>query len=294
VLSDYISYIMNFATGISGLKVVADAGNGMAGLTLSKAFRYLSCRLVPLYFKPDGSFPNHEANPLKKEALTDLQKKVVEEKADFGVAFDGDADRLGFVDENGEIISNDLITALIADEFLRENKGEKILYDLRSSWIVKEEISKKGIPIKCRVGHAFIKQQMRDENALFAGELSGHFYFRDHFFTESDLLPMIIIMRLLCHRGKPLSELVRPLRRYFASGEINSEVPDKDAKILELEKIYNNGNIEKLDGLTVEYNDWWFNVRQSNTEPLLRLNVEAKTKELMEKKRDELLDAIRG
>lgn len=294
VLSDYIRSFIKFTAGISGLKVAVDTGNGMAGLTISKVFRYLNCELVPLYFELDGRFPNHEANPLKKETLAELQNTVVKEKADFGVAFDGDGDRLGFIDENGEIISNDLITALIADEFLKYNRGEKVLYDLRSSKAVNEKISEKGTPIMCRVGHAFIKQQMRDENAVFAGELSGHFYFREQFFTESDCLPMIMVMRILCRERKPLSELINPLKRYFASGEINSEIADKDKKLLEIEQRYNDGRITKLDGLSVEYDDWWFNVRPSNTEPLLRLNLEAKTKELMEQKRDELLAAIRG
>ncbi len=294
VLSDYMRFLTGFTKGISGLKVVADAGNGMASLTVSKIFRYLDCELVPLYFELDGGFPNHEANPLKEETLKDLNKKVVKEGADFGIAFDGDGDRCCFVDEKGEAISNDLITALIAGEFLKHKPGETVLYDLRSSKVVEEVISKKGKPVMCRVGHAFIKQQMRDVNAVFAGELSGHFYFRHQFFTESDCLPMVIIMRMLCEEGRKLSELVNPLKKYSASGEINSKVKDKDAKLAELEERYKDGKVVKLDGLSVYYGDWWFNARPSNTEPLLRLNIEADTERLMEQKKEELLSIIRG
>ena len=282
---------------INDLKVVVDCGNGMGGISLEPIFKKLrNCELIKLYFEPEGTFPHHEPNPLKEETLVDLKEKVVKEKADLGVTLDGDADRIGFIDEKGNVVSGDLITALIAKELLRENPKEKIIYDLRSSQVVPEEIKKGGgIPLRWKVGHALIKKKMREENALFAGELSSHFYFRDFYFVECADLAMLKIMEMISREKKPLSELVKPLRRYYVSGEINSEVRDKEGKMKELAEIYKEAQkIDWLDGVTVEYKDWWFNVRPSNTEPLLRLNLEAKTKELMEEKRDEVLKIIRG
>jgi len=248
-----------------------------------------------MYFKPDGSFPNHEANPLKEENLVELKKKVIEEKADFGIALDGDADRVFFIDEKGETIPSDFITCLIAKEILKNKKNEKILYDLRSSWIVKQEVEKlHNKALMCRVGHAFIKQRMRKEKAIFAGELSGHFYFKDNFYTDSGIIAAVKVIELLSKENKKLSELTAPLQKYSASGEINFEVKDKKAKMKELEKLYSDGNVSHLDGIRIDFDDWWFNVRASNTEPLLRLNLEAKTKELMQKKRDEISEIIKG
>ena len=281
---------------IKNLKVVIDCGNGMGGISIPPIFRRLKdCELIKLYFEPDGTFPHHEPNPLKEETLEDLKKEVLETKADFGVALDGDGDRIGFVDEKGEVIPGDLITALVAKELLKQNPGEKIIYDLRSSWVVKEEIEKAGgVPIMWKVGHALIKKKMREENVLFAGELSSHFYFRDFYFVECADLVLLKIMEILSREKKPLSKLVEPLRRYYVSGEINSDVEDKKAKMKELAKKYKDAKkIYWLDGVSVEYKDWWFNVRPSQTESLLRLNLEAKTKKLMEEKKDEVLKMIR-
>jgi len=292
---DYKKHILKFidVKKIKKLKVVIDAGNGMGGRDMELVLGKLPLKVVKLYFKPDGSFPNHEANPLKEENLKDIKKKVLSEKADFGIAIDGDADRVFFIDENSETIPADFITCLIAEEILKKNKG-KVLFDLRSSWVVKEVIEKnKGKAGMCRVGHAFIKEQMRREKAIFAGELSGHFYFKDNFYTDSAIIAALKVIQIISLKGKKLSSLVEPLKKYYASGEINSKVKDKKGKMKELAKKYSSGKISWLDGVRVDFKDWWFNVRASNTEPLLRLNLEAKTKKLMEEKRDEVLGVIR-
>jgi len=280
---------------IKPLKVVIDAGNGMGGVDMELVLDELPLKVVKMYFEPDGNFPNHEANPLKEENLVDLKKKVVSEQADFGIALDGDADRVFFIDEKGETIPADFVTCLIAEEILKEGKGGRVLYDLRSSWIVKEIVEKAGgTSGMCKVGHSFIKEQMRKEKAVFAGELSGHFYFRDNFYTDSGVIAALKIIQIISVKGGRLSELIKPLKKYSASGEINSEVEDKEGKIKELAMLYKDGKISYLDGIRIDFDDWWFNVRASNTEPLLRLNLEAKTNKLMEKKRDEVLKAIRN
>jgi phosphomannomutase len=251
--------------------------------------------LVPLYWEPDDSFPHHEPNPLKFETLKDLQQKVLETGADLGVGLDGDADRCFFVDETGEIVSADLITALIAEDVLRENPGATILYDLRSSKIVPERVAEQGgRAVECRVGHAFIKKQLRDEGGLFAGELSGHFYFKESSFAENTLIALFRVLNILEAKAAPLSRLIAPLRRYFSTGEINSEVADVDAVLERLAGRYSDGEISYLDGLKVSYGNWWFNVRPSNTEPLLRLVLEAESGDLMKEKRDEVLTLIRS
>ncbi len=279
---------------IKPLKVVIDAGNGMGGADMELVLDELPLKVDKMYFKPDGSFPNHEANPLKEENLVDLKKKVLEEKADLGIAIDGDADRVFFIDEKSEIIPADFITCLIAEEMLKKKKGEKVLYDLRSSWIVKEVIEKSGgISRMSKVGHSFIKEQMRREKAIFAGELSGHFYFRDNFYTDSGVIALLKVIEIISEKGKKLSEIIKPLKKYYASGEINSEVKDKQAKMKALAGVYKDGKVSWLDGVRVDFDDWWFNVRPSNTEPLLRLNLEAKSKWLMEEKRDDVLKKIR-
>ncbi|MFH1287740.1 MAG: phosphomannomutase/phosphoglucomutase [bacterium] len=295
IMDDYINFITSFAKDIKPFKIAIDAGNGMAGVTIPLIFEKIPGKVFPLYFEPDGSFPNHEANPLKAENKKDLQNEVIKRGADLGVAYDGDADRAAFVDNKGELISNDLITALLAGEVLKKNPGAGILYDIRSSWAVKEEIEKYGgRPIISRVGHAFMKQKLREEDGVFGGELSGHYYFKDAYFTDNAELVMIFLLNLMsANPDKTLSELLKPIRRYFQSGEINSEVLDKDAKIAELKQIYSNGRISEIDGVSVEYPTWWFNVRKSNTEPILRLNVESKTETEMIKYRDELLKIIR-
>jgi phosphomannomutase len=280
---------------VKPFSVVLDAGSGMGGLVAPKLFARLPCRTTELCFEIDGTFPNHEANPLKADTLEALQRRVRQGGYDFGVAFDGDADRVGFVDEKGEIVPMDMITALIAQSLLRENRGSAIFYDLRSSWAVKEVIQENGgRPMMSRVGHAFIKQQMREADAVFAGELSGHYYFKHNYYTESSSLAVIHVANLVSQAGKPLSELIRPIQRYVASGEINSEVHDAPGILDALLKKYASGKVIKLDGVSVEFDDWWFNVRTSNTEPLMRLNLEAKTRAKMEQMRDEVLAIIRG
>ncbi len=293
VVDEYVQHMLKFQENISGLKLGVDTANAMGGVAIPGLLEKIDCIPSFLYLDFDGNFPNHEANPLNDETLVELQKKVIEQGADFGVAFDGDADRCRFIDEKGMPVENAFITVLIAEYLLEKNPGAKILYDVRSSKIIKEIVSAKGgTAVPCRIGHALIKEQMRKQDALFAGELSGHFYIKNNFFAESEGIPVLIIMDLLCKKKIPFSKLVEPLKKYFTSGEINSDVADKDAKIKELEKKYNNGKISKIDGLSVEYSDWWFNVRKSNTEPVLRLNVEADTKKLMQEKRDELLSII--
>jgi phosphomannomutase len=250
--------------------------------------------MTRLYDTLDGGFPNHEANPLKVDTLEALQETVRKGGYDFGVAFDGDADRAGFVDEKGDVVPMDMITALIASSVLEKEKGV-IFYDLRSSWAVKEVITEAGgTPMMSRVGHAFIKQQMRDHHALFAGELSGHYYFRDNYTTESSAMAVIHIANVITRKGSPLSELIKPIQRYVASGEINSEVHDPAAVLTAIRKRFSDGKVIELDGVTIEYADWWFNVRCSNTEPLVRLNLEAKTRAVMEARQAELLRLIRG
>ncbi len=298
LMPDFVNHNLKFLGKLERkLKVVIDTGNGMGGYTFPKVFNKVKADIVPLFFDIDMSFPNHEANPIKMENVKALQAAVVKNKADFGVAIDGDCDRCVFIDEKGEYISADLMTALVAKELLKKDKGGTILYDLRSSWATKEFIEENnGKAVTCRVGHAFIKKQMRDEKALFAGELSGHFYFRDSFYTESSIISTLIVMNMLCEEKKRLSELIAPLKRYYASGEINSEVKEKEDKLKELVKTFKkeSKSVSYLDGIKLEFDDWWFNVRASNTEPLLRLNLEAKTKKKMEEMRDKVLAIIRS
>lgn len=292
IKDEYVEHIRQYADIQRPVRVAIDYANAM-GIIEGAVLDGLM-ESTPLFAELDGTFPNHEANPLKAETLEDLQSVIREGGYDFGIAFDGDADRAGFLDENGDIIPMDMITALIAESMLKI-KPETIFYDLRSSWAVEEVIQENGgTPRKSRVGHAFIKQQMRDADAAFAGELSGHYYFRDNYFTESSSLAAIYVANLVSASDKTLSELIKPIQRYWASGEINSEVEDTDAVFAALRKVYTDGNEFELDGLSIEFPEWWFNVRASNTEPLVRLNLEAKTKELMEEKRDEVLAIIRG
>ena len=292
ILPEYKRHIRQFAHLKKPVKVAIDMANAM-GIMESNVLDGL-IEIDPLYGEYDGSFPHHEANPLVTETLEDLQHMVRNGHYDFGIAFDGDADRAGFVDENGRVIPMDIITALIAQEILQEEKGP-ILYDLRSSWAVRETIEQAGgEALMSRVGHAFIKQQMRDKNARFAGELSGHYYFKDNFFAESSSLAALYVANLVSQSEVPLSELIKPIQRYFASGEINSKVHASKEDILRrLRTHYPQGKSTELDGLSLEFDTWWFNVRGSNTEPLIRLNLEATTQEQMETKRDEVLNLIR-
>ena len=293
IVPEYIAHIREFADIRRPLRVAIDYANSM-GIYEGKVLEGLM-EIEPLYKTLDGTFPNHEANPLKLDTLEAVQDKIRSGKFDFGVAFDGDADRAGFLDEKGQVIPMDMITSLIAQAILKKNKGAAIFYDLRSSWAVKETIEQNGgRPMMSRVGHAFIKQQMRDADALFAGELSGHYYFKENFYTESSSLAALFVANLVSQSKQPLSEMIRPIQRYFASGEINSEVEDVKKVVAILKSRFADGQAIELDGLSVQYPDWWFNVRASNTEPLIRLNLEAKTRATMERRRDELLAIIRA
>jgi phosphomannomutase len=297
VMEGYLDHLMGFAKEVRPRNVAVDAANGMAGLVLPRLLERLPQLTVErLYLDLDGTFPNHPADPLHVENLRDLQARVVERGCAVGFAFDGDADRVICVDEQGRVVSADLITALLAPIFLDEQPGATILYDLRSSDVVREEIEAAGgRPIQCRVGHAFIKQQMREADAIFAGELSGHFYYKDNFFTDCGITTMLRLLAVLSRSDVPLSRRLARLRRYVASGEINSKVGDPDAVLAKLEDHYRGrGEISHLDGLSGRLAWGWFNVRKSNTEPLLRLNLEAATQAEMEHHRDELLGLIRG
>lgn len=297
IKEEYIDYFASFAKfGDTKFKIAVDPANAMGILEMDIYRRFpKNIEIHAIYDDLDPMFPNHEANPLKLETLADLQKKVKEIGANIGIANDGDADRIAFVDERGEIIPMDLATALLSSIVLKQHPGATILYDLRSSKAVREIIEENGGTAKeCRVGHALIKKQMRDDGALFAGELSGHYYFRENSFAEAGTFAAILILNLMAETGKPVSELVKNARRYFHSGEINSEVEDKEAVLRTLREKYADGKQHELDGLKVEYPDWWFNVRPSNTEPVLRLNLEADTSEKMERRRDEILTIIRG
>lgn len=301
VLERYIEHVfdsVHLPESLEKMKIAIDAGNGMNGMVLPAIQKRLeNTEIIDLYWDLDGSFPNHEANPIKRETLDDLSKAVVQNKCTFGAAFDGDGDRVGFLDEKGKPIPGDILTAMFAKELLRDHPGEKILYDVRSSWSVPEAIEAAGGTGKMvRVGSAYIKKAMRDERALFAGELSMHFYFQPFWNCESGDFALLLLMRMLHEEKKPLSELWRSLMKYVRSEEINFEVKgDKKALIQKLKDRYAGDatNVIEIDGLRVEFShgtdeDWWFNVRASNTEPLLRLNLEAKNEKEMERRRDEL------
>ncbi|OGW16279.1 MAG: phosphomannomutase/phosphoglucomutase [Nitrospinae bacterium RIFCSPLOWO2_12_FULL_45_22] len=293
ILSDYKNHVLKFATQIKRLKVIVDASNGMAGTIFPEVFSDLDLEIIGLYMEPDGNFPHHEPNPLKNENLVDLQKKVLETRADLGIAFDGDADRVMFVDEEGQIIGADRITLLIGLELLKNHPAEAIVYDVRSSRIIPEKVSERGgKPVRCRVGHAFMKERMRAERAIFGGELAGHYYFRGNFYADNADIAAVSILNLLSEENKGLAKILEPYQIYYSSGEINREVKDKEAKLKEMAELYKDGEVSFPDGLLVEYPDWWFNLRPSNTEPLLRLNVEARSQAAMERHRDRLLSQI--
>jgi phosphomannomutase len=299
VWPQYVERVLSFvdSEAISPLKIVIDAANGMAGTMLPPVLERLpQLETVRCYFEPDGTFPNHEPNPLLPENREFIVRKTLEEGADFGVAFDGDADRCFFVDDAGEFVPGDFATALFAESVLEKEPGAKVIYDVRASWAVPETIERAGgVPLVNRVGHAFIKQRMREEGAAFGGEVSGHYYFREFTQADSGVVPFLLMLELVSRKAKKLSEILRPFRdRYFITGELNTPVPDVDAKLRELEERFGGeGRVGHLDGLSVDAEDWHMNVRPSNTEPLLRLNLEARTPELMERKRDEVLAVIR-
>ena len=295
LLSEYVDYLLaRFPKKTfkkRKLKVVIDAGNGMAGFTAPAVMKHLNIDLIPMYFELDGNFPNHEANPIESENLKDLQKKVKKEKADIGLAFDGDADRCFLIDEKGDLVNPSALTALIAVRELKSQPGSTIIYNLISSKAVAEVITEnKGVGLRSRVGHSYIKSLMAESGAIFGGEHSGHFYFADFWRADSGMLAALYALAELMDSNKPLSNLLKPYNRYFSSGEINSKVKDvaKSIKAVE-EKYQGKYQLDHLDGLTVTADSWWFNLRPSNTEPLLRLNVEANTEKEMAKITDTVL-----
>jgi phosphomannomutase len=296
----YVERVLSFVdvSAIRPLKVVIDAANGMAGAMLPPVLEHLpQLEVVRCFFEPDGTFPNHEPNPLLPENREFIVRKTLDERADFGVAFDGDADRCFFVDDTGEFVPGDFATAIFAEAVLVKEPGAKVIYDVRASWAVPETIEGRGgVPLMNRVGHAFIKQRMREEGAAFAGEVSGHYYFRGFTQADSGVIPFLLMLERISTDGRKLSEILQPFReRYFITGELNTPVPDVDAKLREIEERFGaEGRVSHLDGVSVDADDWHMNVRPSNTEPLLRLNLEARTPDLMERKRDEVLAVIHG
>jgi phosphomannomutase len=301
VLDRYVEHVMSFIdpSVIKPFNVVLDAGSGTGAIAAPSIFDRLPCRTTRLCFEIDGSFPNHEANPLIEENRRDITEAVIARKADIGIAWDGDADRCFFIDGTGEFISGDFITALLAQAFLLKQPGSTIIYDLRASFAVRDIVAAHGgKALMNRVGHSYIKRRMRDTNAVFGGEVTGHYYFRDNHFADNGMIPALLILELMSKQGKTLHELLAPLReKYFISGEINTKLAHMDlvqGKLDVIAKKYADGTQATLDGLSVEYPDWHFNVRPSNTEPLLRLNLEATTAVKMAEKRDEVLALIRA
>ncbi len=284
--------------GLAPLKVIADTGNGMVGPILKRVYDQLpSVELIGMYLEPDGSLPNHGLDPLQPENRAELQARVPAEGADVGFAFDGDGDRFFTIDDRGQFVSGDFMTALLGSYLLEKYPGSKVLYDVRASWAVPDLIrAAGGTPLVERVGHAFIKARMDQEEAIFAGEVSGHYYFKDFFFADSGIVPSLYILEMFSKKKAKLSELLQPLEaEYFISGEINTRIAsDPKEKMKDLAQTFADGTVEWLDGVSVTFYDWHFNVRPSNTEPLLRLNLEAKSKELMEEKRDQILEIIRA
>jgi phosphomannomutase len=301
VLEPYVAHVMSFidVSVIKPFNVVLDAGSGMGGLVAPKLFERLPCKTTRLCFEIDGRFPNHEANPLIEENRRDIVERVIAEKADIGIAWDGDADRCFFIDGTGEFVSGDFVTALLAEAFLLKHPGATVIYDLRASYAVKDTVARLGgTALMNRVGHAFFKKRMRETNGIFGGEVTGHYYFRDNFYADNGFIPALLMLELMSKKGQSLHELLKPLaQKYFLSGEINTKLKSMDEvppRLVAIGAKYADGTQYELDGLSVEYPDWHFNVRPSNTEPLLRLNLEATTAEKMAQKRDEVLALIRA
>ena len=300
ILKNYVKHVRKFIDikKLRKLRIAVDAGNGMAGKIIPLVYKNLPIKTVPLYFKLDGSFPNHPADPSKYENLIELQKVVKSKVCDFGIAFDGDADRIFFIDENGNVVNSSLASSLIIKDILTKKSKQKIIYNLVCSHIVPETIEKyDGVPIIERVGHSFIKEAMRKTKATFAGEHSAHYYYRNNYRADSGIITSLIIAEILSKQNKPLSVLLNEFKKYHTIEETSVEVKDKNAKIKEIVSIYkkqNHNKISKLDGITMEFEGWWFNVRLSNTEPLLRLNLEAESEELMKEKKEELLRVMKN
>lgn len=296
-LAAYVEYALTFVdpTRLRPWNIVVDAGNGMAGQTLPAVFDQLPCRLTPLYFELDGTFPNHPASPIEPENMVDLQRAVRETGADLGAAFDGDADRMFVVDEHAELVGGDMVTALVSRNLLAKSPGSTIIYNLICSRTVPEVIlAAGGTPHRSRVGHSFIKADMRRLNAIFGGEHSGHFYFRDFWYADSGLIALLVMLELLSEEGKRPAELLAPIDWRSRSGEINSHVTDANARMEAITAHFADAEIDRLDGITISYSDWWCNVRPSNTEPLLRLNVEADSADLLKRRTAEVLSIIRA
>jgi phosphomannomutase len=298
VSEDYARHCLSFVdvSRIPRLKVVLDTANGMGAVGVQAIFDRLPLETIRLYFDLDGTFPNHPADPLLEENRRDLVARVLQERADLGIAWDGDADRCFFVDDTGAYVPGDFVTAVLGEAFARREPGARIVYDVRASRVVADYVSAAGgVPLVNRVGHAFIKKRMRDEGAVFGGEVSGHFYFRENWFADNGMIPALLVLERIGREGKRLSQVLAPLRaRYHISGEINSRVADVPRALARLEERYGDGRITRLDGISVDYDDWHFNVRASNTEPLVRLNLEAATASEMERRRDEVLAVVRG
>jgi len=293
----YVQHLLSFVSKekIKPFKVVIDAGNGMAGKIIPRLFSHLPCKVIPMFFELDGSFPHHLASPIEPENIAPLRERVREEEADLGAAFDGDADRMFLVDENANPLGGDMVTALVAKNILRKEKGGTILYNLICSKVVPEVIQAEGgRAVRTRVGHALIKPLMKKHNAIFGGEHSGHFYFKNNWFADSGMIALLVCLELISEENQPLSTLVKSIDPYFRSGEINSQVENMGEKLHQIEKHYGGGKVDHLDGLTIDFGDFWFNLRPSNTEPLLRLNIEANSKEILEQKKEELLRLIRS
>lgn len=297
ILDDFAAHCLSFIDPkkVKPFKIAIDAGNGMAGETVPHVFKHLPCEVIPMYFELDGSFPNHPASPIEPENMRDLQAAVLKYGCDLGVAFDGDADRMFIVDEKGDLIGGDMVTALVGLNTLKKHPGATILYNLICSRSVPEVIEKAGgKPLRSQVGHSIIKKVMRDNDVLFGGEHSGHFYFKQNWFADSGMIALMECLELFSEANKKVSEVIAPIDTRFRSGEINSTVKDIPKKLEEIQAHYSDAKIDHLDGVTISYPTWWMNIRPSNTEPLLRLNVEGDTKALMEQHRDEALALIRA
>lgn len=296
IFNPYAIHSLNyFPTNLKRFKIVIDTANGVGGPIATEIFNKINCEFIHLFKEVDGNFPNHEANPMKEENILDLRKSIIENNADLGVGFDGDADRCAFLDEKGHMIQSDMIIALVAKSILKKTPNKKIFADVRCSKSIIQTIKdNNGIAGRCKVGHSLIKEQMRKEDVYFAGELSSHFYLKAEHYAEAPFFIISTILEEMTKQDMPISEIIKPFMKYYQSGEINSVVEDKDAKMNEIKDKFSDAKINWLEGITVEYDTWWFNVRKSNTESLLRLNLEADTKELMEEKRDLVLSIIKN
>lgn len=297
ILGEVTDHLMQFVdvSAVSPFRILGDAGNGVGGILARElCARIPQVTLDEMFFEPDGRFPNHEANPFEAENIHELIARIPAEGYDFGVAWDGDADRVFFLDETGRPVPGDFVTTLVARYFLEKNPGAAIVYDIRASWAVRDWVTRLGgVPVSERVGHSYIKRTMRERNGVFGGEVSGHYYFRDHFYADNGFIPLLAMLQMLSAGGQKMSELVQSLGDYYLSGEINSTVPDTKAVIERLASAYADAEIDYRDGITVDYPDWHFNVRPSANDPVVRLNLEAKSQAQMEAKRDEVLELIR-